>query len=138
MSSEILSHCCTLTCSIPKNEEPEFNEPCQDHNHTKRCDYCDIIPQAIQETKRLIEVVRPIADQIDKITCEEMTYDLNIIEEAIEKYKNQQRRNYIQATEWQRMFEEKKPEVAYVTCDFQMKIVPRKSDEAQSAWFGKV
>ena len=124
------SHCCKFACSIPEKDEPLFHAPC-DLEHTERCMYCDLYPQCIDETKKLIDFVQPFTDKIDKIICEEYKHDLKMIEKSVENFKNQQKRDYLQSLEWQSKFDEKRPDRAYVTMDFQMKIIPRKSDEAQ-------
>ena len=88
--------------------------------------YCDLVPQCIEETKKLIQFVQPITDEKDKIISEEFKYDIKMIEETIEKYKHQQKRDFLQSSEWEAKFDEKKHDRAYVTIDFGMKIIPRR------------
>ena len=123
-------HFCRFACSIPEQEEPLFHSKCN-IEHTDRCMYCDLVPQCIEETKKLIQFVQPITDEKDKIISEEFKYDIKMIEETIEKYKHQQKRDFLQSSEWEAKFDEKKDDRAYVTIDFGMKIIPRKSDQAQ-------
>lgn len=135
--SRILDHC--IECALSDPNDRAYSIPFIDHQHDLTCDRCNLIEQAIQEIRNIINELREDGN-LDQKTLQSLNEYVRILEEnekRIDEMKCHQLRATFSEMQRLKMIDELGDFDAILTCDFAMKFLPTKAYESQKDWFGK-
>lgn len=117
LHSNIASHCASFACSSPDGKIM-FTALCDD-DHEDLCVHCNAIEEMFQLLNGSIESLRELPNEKRK----EFEFILKNAYENVMNHKKHIIRTFIQTYDWShKMDQQYGPEIAFVTCDWGMKL----------------
>lgn len=104
----------------------------RDHEHTTKCDRCDIFPSTLREIYSVLKDVKCTVEE-----REEMEYIISQSVKNIESWKAHLLRSINQDSARHEILESTYENSVLLVSDWAMKYLPRKYRESQRDWFGK-
>ena len=128
-ASTVANHCRAYALSDPV--DPDFKKTC-DHQHTSRCDRCEIFPIVVSEIRSVFK----------EVTCsveerEEIEYIMEQSVKNIENWKAHLLRSINQDLAKHDILDDIDDQSVLLVSDWVMKYIPRKYRESQRDWFGE-
>ena len=116
--SDIASHC--VSYALSDQESKEFNVYCPEGDeHNKKCSHCEAINDLFQSIRG---VVKKYHGQKTSLEFREMLHKIEQASQNIYDYRGHIVRTLAQSFEWDKLREEVKPNVAFATLDWAMKV----------------
>ena len=123
-ADKCINHCINFAVSDANDED--FRSHCnnlnnsQGHDHSgERCKFCDLFPSVLAKMRELVDLMK---SDLTKVRYDEMHYEIDSANTAVNAYKKQLMRNYVSSSDVEGIFLEKRPNVAVLTADFAMKV----------------
>ncbi len=128
-ASTVADHCRAYALSDPV--DPDFKKTC-DHQHTSRCDRCEIFPIVVSEIRSVFKEVTCFVEE-----REEIEYIMEQSVKNIENWKAHLLRSINQDLAKHDILDDIDDQSVLLVSDWVMKYIPRKYRESQRDWFGK-
>ena len=122
--SPVRTHCVTFALSDSKTKP--FSQKCPENDHMEKCSNCQLLPQAIQILRNMIEVLYN-NKAITHYDYVEFVYDTVDAHSKIQAYIFHLIRNHQSNNVWKTMMDRQVEGDVFVTFDFAMKFLPRVS-----------
>lgn len=127
--SNVPDTCRAYALSHPKDDDHIM--VC-DHEHSARCDRCEVIPTVLNEIQDVLSSVECSDEDRD-----DLEYEISQSRESIQAWKAHLLRAINQDAARHEVLENLDAQSVLLTMDWAMKYLPRKFRESQSDWYGK-